>query len=74
MQAINDISERHAEVMGLDIRIVTEPAAIETVSGLAGNIWRDHYMPIIGDQQDEYMLNRFQSPAAIGQRPTNRSG
>ncbi|MCQ8129001.1 GNAT family N-acetyltransferase [Methylomonas rivi] len=68
MQAINDISERHAEVMGLDIRRVTEPAAIETVSGLAGNIWRDHYMPIIGDRQVEYMLNRFQSPAAIGQQ------
>lgn len=68
MQAINDISERHAEVMGLKVRRVTEPAAIETVSRLAGDIWWAHYTPIIGGRQVEYMLNRFQSPAAIGQQ------
>lgn len=68
MLAINDISERHAEVMGLKVRLVTKPTDIEIVSRLAGDIWRDHYRPIISNQQVEYMLNRFQSPAAIGQQ------
>lgn len=68
MQAINDISERHAEVMGLKVRRVTEPATIATVSKLAGDIWWNHYTPIIGAGQVEYMLKRFQSPAAIAQQ------
>jgi GNAT superfamily N-acetyltransferase len=65
MQVINDISERHAEVMGLNVRQVKEATDIESVSRLAGDIWRDHYMPIIGPAQVEYMLDRFQCPSAI---------
>ena len=37
----------------------------ETVATLADSIWRDHYSPIIGIAQVEYMLNRFQSAEAI---------
>lgn len=36
-----------------------------TVSQLAREIWRDHYIPIIGAGQVEYMLERFQSIDAI---------
>ena len=35
------------------------------ISALAGEIWREHYTPIIGVQQVEYMLAKFQSPEQI---------
>jgi ribosomal protein S18 acetylase RimI-like enzyme len=68
MQAINDISERHAEVNSYNVRKVTSVSDIEAVSQLAEKIWRDHYMPIIGAAQVEYMLANFQSPLAISKQ------
>ncbi|QPK65133.1 GNAT family N-acetyltransferase [Methylomonas sp. LL1] len=65
MRDINDISERHAEVNGLNFREATALSQIETISRLAGEVWRHHYMPIIGSKQVEYMLDRFQSVDAI---------
>ena len=38
---------------------------INTVAALADEIWREHYEPIIGLAQVEYMLEKFQSAAAI---------
>jgi len=35
------------------------------LSVLAGEIWREHYIPIIGAEQVEYMLEKFQSPQQI---------
>lgn len=32
---------------------------------LAGEIWREHYTPIIGSAQVEYMLKKFQSKEAV---------
>lgn len=53
----------------MTIREVRSAADVEQVARLAGEIWRDHYPPIIGAGQVEYMLSTFQSPAAIaGQR------
>ena len=52
----------------------TEIAKVETevqisaVAALAGEIWRDHYTPIIGAEQVEYMLDKFQSEEAIGEQ------
>ena len=40
---------------------------IEEISGLAQEIWTEHYTPIIGAAQVEYMLNKFQSVPAIKQ-------
>ena len=36
-----------------------------TVSRLAGRIWNEHYVPLIGRKQVDYRLARFQSPAAV---------
>ncbi|MDF3131195.1 GNAT family N-acetyltransferase [Kiritimatiellaeota bacterium B1221] len=47
---------------------VTQPAEIETVARLAREIWTTHYTPIIGTEQVEYMLARFQSVEAIRQQ------
>lgn len=38
------------------------------ISELAHVIWREHYIPIIGREQTEYMLSRFQSPGAISEQ------
>jgi len=35
------------------------------ISEIAGEIWRDHFTPIIGEAQVEYMLDKFQSAEQI---------
>ena len=37
----------------------------KTISVLAKNIWTEHYTPIIGLDQVNYMLEKFQSEIAI---------
>jgi diamine N-acetyltransferase len=53
--------------MGTDARFmeVRTAQAIDTVACLAGVIWREHYVPITGSAQVEYMLLHFQSASAI---------
>jgi diamine N-acetyltransferase len=41
---------------------------IEIVEALAREIWTEHYIPIIGREQVDYMLARFQSRRAIGEQ------
>lgn len=41
---------------------------IEIVESLAREIWTEHYIPIIGKEQVEYMLAEFQSRQAIGEQ------
>ena len=41
---------------------------IETVESLAREIWTEHYVPIIGKEQVDYMLDRFQSKQAISEQ------
>ena len=38
---------------------------IEPLTLLAKEIWTEHYVPIIGEEQVNYMLEKFQSPSAI---------
>jgi ribosomal protein S18 acetylase RimI-like enzyme len=42
--------------------LIHEAAAI---AELAGGIWRGHYTPLIGSEQVEYMLAKYQSPEQI---------
>ena len=44
------------------------PEDIQTIERLAREIWRQHYLPIIGQGQIDYMLERFQSAAAIARQ------
>lgn len=48
-----------------DIVEVHTKAQIAETARLAGEIWRQHYAPIIGQAQVDYMLEKFQSEAAI---------
>ena len=38
---------------------------IETLSHLACDIWNQHFVPIIGQAQVDYMLDKFLSPKAL---------
>jgi diamine N-acetyltransferase len=44
---------------------VTNTIDIEITAQLAHKIWNDHYVPIIGQNQVDYMLNKFQNFDAI---------
>jgi ribosomal protein S18 acetylase RimI-like enzyme len=41
---------------------------IAEVARLAREIWQQHYLPIIGQQQVDYMLDKFQSEKAIAEQ------
>ena len=38
---------------------------VDVVVEIAAEIWTEHFTPIIGSEQVEYMLNKFQSSQAI---------
>jgi len=47
---------------------VEQPEQVEAVAVLAREIWTRHYTPLIGSEQVEYMLEKFQSVEAITQQ------
>ncbi|MCF1421453.1 GNAT family N-acetyltransferase [Mangrovimonas futianensis] len=47
------------------IRLVQTASEIALVAQLAHRIWNQHYVPIIGQAQVDYMVDKFQSEAAI---------
>ena len=49
------------------IQVSTE-YGIEIIESLAREIWTEHYIPVIGREQVDYMLARFQSRQAIGEQ------
>ena len=44
---------------------------IQQVTSLAHEIWTSHYVPIIGQEQVDYMLEMFQSTSAISAQIAN---
>jgi ribosomal protein S18 acetylase RimI-like enzyme len=38
------------------------------ISSMAREIWSEHYTPVIGKEQVDYMLEKFQSPEAISEQ------
>ena len=51
-----------------EINRVQSDQDIAVVASLADEIWREHYIPIIGQAQVDYMLVKFQSAKAIDQQ------
>lgn len=47
------------------LHTVTTAEDARLVAGLAREIWTEHYTPIIGPGQVDYMLGKFQSPHQI---------
>lgn len=52
-------------LLQIHILEVRELCHIKRISLLAENIWYEHYVPIIGKAQVDYMVPKFQSEAAI---------
>lgn len=47
---------------------VATPEQVDTVAALARETWTHHYTPLIGAAQVAYMLERFQSAAALARQ------
>lgn len=45
--------------------------SIKEVNRIGEKIWREHYTPIIGEEQVEYMIDKFQSVQAISKQIKN---
>ena len=43
---------------------VDDASKIDAMCEIASRIWHDHYTPILGAAQVEYMVDKFQSPHA----------
>jgi ribosomal protein S18 acetylase RimI-like enzyme len=54
--------------MATELIEVTSEEQVEVVVTLARAIWREHYVPIIGGEQVDYMLRTFQGPSAIAEQ------
>ena len=52
----------------MTIEKVLTKTQIETVARLAHEIWNQHFIPIIGKAQVDYMLEKFQSKKAISEQ------
>ena len=53
------------------IKAVLTSKEIQSVADLAHKIWNQHYVPIIGQEQVDYMLDKFQDAEAIAQQIKN---
>lgn len=51
-----------------DLRPVHTEEQIADVARLAREIWEEHYVPIIGQAQVDYMLDKFQNERAISEQ------
>ncbi|MCK4711180.1 MAG: GNAT family N-acetyltransferase [Gammaproteobacteria bacterium] len=51
-----------------EVQKVVDKKQIKTVKILADEIWTEHFTPIIGSDQVDYMLLKFQSEAAISEQ------
>ena len=49
----------------IEICLATQKGDFEQIEKIGKVIWEEHYTPIIGVEQVEYMLNKFQSVSAI---------
>lgn len=53
------------------IKSVSDKNLIKSLEDLAYEIWHEHYTPIIGKSQVEYMLEKFQSVKAMTEQINN---
>ena len=49
----------------IEVVAVTTPEQVQEVASLAKQIWQEHYEPIIGQEQVNYMVDKFQSVPAM---------
>lgn len=49
----------------IDIIVANTKAYYSQIAELANIIWREHYIPIVGKPQIDYMLDKYQSSIAV---------
>ena len=62
------VSNKSVATQTLNIVTARSENEIHELASLAAEIWHEHFTPIIGLEQVEYMLEKFQSAAAIRQQ------
>lgn len=66
--SIEQESTKQERAKKVSLLPVTSKHDIESLSKLATEIWQQHFTKIIGADQVSYMLENFQSPAALAQQ------
>lgn len=56
---------------GLRVIPVSNIELVYSFSAVADEIWHDHFVPIIGEAQVDYMLEKFLSPDALVEQINN---
>ena len=51
--------------LSFDLLDISDESSVNELSSMASEIWHEHYDPILGRAQVDYMVERFLSPAAI---------
>jgi ribosomal protein S18 acetylase RimI-like enzyme len=65
----HDLLPQKCEFRWVNLQLITaNEENISAIQALAGSIWNDHYPKIIGQQQVDYMLQRFYSTEAMGKQ------
>ncbi|WP_144391632.1 GNAT family N-acetyltransferase [Pleionea sediminis] len=59
--------------MTLEFKEATTEDELRKIESIAFNIWNEHYVPIIGQAQVDYMLEKYQSYAAMKQQIESES-
>lgn len=54
------------EIKGCDIVRIDKIFQVVEICEMANKIWNEHYSEILSQEQIDYMLQKFQSPGAIG--------
>ena len=57
----------------MEINKISTQEQLTTIEDLAYEIWHQHYTPIIGKDQVEYMLEKYQSAEAMAEQIKNGS-
>lgn len=57
----------------MHIETISDKYQLKAIEDLAYEIWHEHYTPIIGKAQVDYMLAKFQSGKAIAEQINNGS-
>ena len=57
----------------IEINIANSSSDLKLIEQLADTIWREHYIPIIGQEQVDYMLDRYQSAESMKDQIRNGS-
>ena len=62
---LGNYREQEEPAEALQFQKVAPPRQIETLAALASKIWHEHYTPLLGAAQVDYMVEKFQSAPAL---------